>query len=643
LRLANNCSCILAATPHTITDARNVQDGNLTNEELGLALERLALALSATGLGVWERDLTTNRVTWSDSMYQLFGRKPEEFSGDPDGVLSFVHSDDRTDFRQGYLKALQDERDFFEQEFRIIRPNGEVRWVQRRGPDGRAQSVLGVALDITERKHAEEANARLASLVSGADDAIIGMRLDSTIVSWNPAAERLFGYRDEEMIGRSLRILYPEGAEAEFETLYARVRAGEHLRYEGVRRRRDGTPVHVSVVVTPVLGKNGAPVGASAIVRDETERKRTEQQLVDALALLMQTSNQRKMALAAGGMGIFEVDVGRDRIIWSDEIYAQVGIERTSETLPMAAIERFVHPDDLALARTNSAAAFAAGGIYENEFRVIRADGQVRWLYVRAQASASGDRPAKIYGISMDITERKEREAHIRFLLSEVAHRSKNLLAVVQAIAAQTARATSSPLSFADDFGDRLKSLAASLDLLVQQEWLGVSVEGLVQSQLGHYAEPGNTRVRFEGPSVMLSPLAAQYLGMALHELSTNAAKYGALSGAVGTVAIAWRVAGQAGNRRFQMSWREDGGPAVAPPTKTGFGSLVIERMAAEALHGQVTLEYAREGVRWSLDADADATLKNAPLKPAPGSASRATMDARTKGGPVQGEKTRGD
>jgi PAS domain S-box-containing protein len=636
LKLANNCSCILAATPHTITDARNVQDGNPTNEDLGLALERLELALSATGLGVWERDLATNRVKWSESMHQLFGRKPEEFSGDPDEVLSFVHPDDRTDFRQGYLKALQDERDFFEQEFRIVRPNGEVRWVQRRGrlrrgPDGRAQSVLGVALDITERKHAEEANARLASLVSGADDAIIGMRLDGTIVSWNPAAERLFGYRVEEMIGQSLRILFPEDAGAEFETLYARVRAGEHLRYEGVRRRRDGMPVNVSVVVTPVLGKNGSPVGASAIVRDETERKRTEQQLVETLALLLQTSSQRKMALAAGGMGIFEVDVGQDRITWSDEIYAQVGVERGSETLTMADIERFVHPDDLAAARANSAATLAAGGIYENEFRVVRADGQVRWIYVRAQASASGDKPAKVYGVSMDVTERKEREAHIRFLLSEVSHRSKNLLAVVQAIATQTARSTPSPLSFADDFGARLKSLAASLDLLVQQEWLGASVKGLVHSQLGHYAELGQTRVSFEGPDLMLTPLAAQYLGMALHELSTNAAKYGSLSGPAGRVVISWHVAGQAGKRRLHMTWREEGGPPVEPPTKTGFGSLVIERMAAEALHGEVKHEYPREGVRWTLDADAAAALKDAALKPAPGSASRSAADVRTK------------
>ena len=486
-------------------DARNVQDGDITKEELGLALERLALALSATGLGVWERDIASNRVTWSDTMYRLFGRTREEFSGDPDEVVSFVHPDDRTEFRQGYMAALQDQHDFFEQEFRIVRPNGEVRWVHRRGrvrrsPHGQARSVLGVALDITERKQAEEANARLASLVSGADDAIIGMTLGGSILTWNPAAERLFGYQAEEMIGRSVRILYPEGADNEFAALYARVRAGEHLRYEGVRQRRDGTPVHVSVVVTPVLGKNGVAVGASSIARDITEHKRTEQRLVETLALLMQTSNQRKMALAAGGMGIFEVDIEHDRITWSDEIYAQVGVERSLDTLSTADIERFIHPDDLAKTRARRAEAFAGGGPYEDEFRIVRPDGEVRWIYVRGQASPTHDRPARAHGVSMDVTERKEREAHIRFLMSEVSHRSKNLLAVVQAIASQTARATPSPRDFADDFGGRLKSLASSLDLLVQQEWLGVSVKELVQSQLGHYAEPGQVPRQRRGP-----------------------------------------------------------------------------------------------------------------------------------------------
>jgi two-component sensor histidine kinase len=133
----------------------------------------------------------------------------------------------------------------------------------------------------------------------------------------------------------------------------------------------------------------------------------------------------------------------------------------------------------------------------------------------------------------------------------------------------------------------------------------------------------------------MLTPLAAQYLGMALHELSTNAAKYGSLSGPAGSVSIGWHVAGAPGGRRFHMSWHEDGGPKVEPPDRTGFGSLVIERMAAEALHGQVTLKFPREGLRWSLDADAAVTLKD--------TSGIAPLGAATPGSSVHGQATRGD
>ncbi len=514
-----------------------------TNHELRQALERLSLALSATGLGVWERDLATDRVTWSDTMYQLFGRTPEQFSGSPDEVLSFVHPEDRAEFRKAYEIAVRGGGKFFEQEFRIVRQDGQVRWVHRRGrvrrrADGRAHSVLGVALDITERKQAEEANARLAAIVAAADDAIIGLTPDGTILSWNAAAEQLFGYPAAEAIGRSARILYPRNSRADFDNTYVRVRAGEHVRFEASRIRKGGARIDVSVAITPVVGKGGWVVGASAIVRDVTERKRTDQKLVETLALLMQTNNQRKLALAAGGMGTFEADLERSTIACSDEIFEQVGIERTSPVMTVAEVEAFIHPDDLETMRARGAAAFQSGPLYELEFRIIRPDGEIRWIHVRAQAFPGGDKPTRIYGVSTDLTERKEREAHIRLLMSEVSHRSKNLLAVVQAIASQTARATTSRADFAADFSARLKGLASSLDLLVQEEWRCVSARELVHSQLQHYGSLDGERVVMTGPELTLSPLAAQYLGMALHELSTNAAKYGALSSAAGTVRI---------------------------------------------------------------------------------------------------------
>jgi PAS domain S-box-containing protein len=586
------------------------------SDELRRAHERLSLALSTTGLGVWERDIATDKVTWSDTMHRLFGRSPEQFSGTPDEVLSFVHSDDRAALREGYQAAVNGSGDFFEQEFRIVRPDGEVRWVYRRGqvhrgPDGRVHSVLGVALDITERKAAEDANARLAAIASAADDAIMGLATDGTILAWNPAAERMFGYPAGEAIGQSARILYPDGAGAEFEDLYRRVRAGEHVRYESVRVRKDGGRVDVAGVITPVHDRAGRIVGVAAVLRDIGGHKRMEQKLVEALAQVLQINNQRKLALLAGRMGTFEVDLARQAVTWSDEVYAQVGIDRSTPIATEKDIAQFIHPDDRDAALARRKAAYRTGEAYENEFRVVRRDGQVRWVYVRAQPLPAGN-PTHVYGVSMDITERKEREAHIRFLMSEVSHRSKNLLAVVQAIASQTARSTSSPLEFADDFSARLKSLAASLDLLVSQDWRGVPAMGLLQSQLGHYGEPGGGRVEMSGPDVLLTPVAAQYLGMALHELATNAVKYGALSVPSGKVRVEWRLAGPHDARRFQMSWVESGGAPVSPPKATGFGRMVIERMVAEALQGKVQLEFPEDGLRWHLDADAAAAIKEA-------------------------------
>jgi len=590
--------------------------GETGSEEPRRAHERLCLALAATGLGVWERDFVTDKVTWSDTMHRLFGRSPEQPSGTSDEVASFVHPDDRAAQREGYLAAIAGNEDVFEQEFRIVRPDGQVRWVHRRGQvrrgsDGRAQSMLGVALDITERKLAEDANARLAAIASAADDTIMGLAPDGTILAWNPAAERMFGYTAEEALGQSARMLYPDSVAGEFDDLYRRVRAGEHVHYEGVRLRKDGGRVDVAGAATPVRGRDGLVVGVAAVVRDVGAHKRTEQKLVEALAQVLKSSNQRKLALAAGGMGTFEVDIAREFTTWSDEVYSQFGIDRSVPIATDKDIARLIHPEDRDAALMRRAEAYRSGETYEDEFRIVRRDGQVRWLYVRAQPLPAGS-PTHVHGVSMDITERKQREAHIRFLMSEVLHRSRNLLAVVQAMASQTARSTRAPLEFAGDFSDRLKGLASSLDLLVAQDWRGVPAMDLVRSQLGYYGEPGGRHVEMQGPNLLFTPAAAQYLGMALHELATNAIKHGALSVPSGKVRIEWRLAGARDARRFHISWVERGGAPVSPPTATGFGRLVIERMVAEALQGGATLDFARDGLRWHLDADAAAALRDA-------------------------------
>jgi two-component sensor histidine kinase len=290
------------------------------------------------------------------------------------------------------------------------------------------------------------------------------------------------------------------------------------------------------------------------------------------------------LVLSATGVGVWERDIAADKVTWSAAFRA--GYE---------------------------AAVRGDGDCFAQEFRVVRGDGEVRWVYRRGQVHRGSDgRALSVLGVALDVTDRKEREARIRLLMSEVLHRSKNLLAVVQAIASQTARSTSSPTAFAEDFGARLKSLASSLDLLVRRDWRGVSVRDLVQSQLSHCCDPDGARVRLEGPDLLLSPPAAQYLGMALHELATNAEKHGAFAVPTGSVPIEWGLAGPSRERRFRMSWVESGGAPVEPPSTRGFGRLVIERMAAEALQGRATLAFAREGVRWVLDADAAAVVQGA-------------------------------
>jgi two-component sensor histidine kinase len=198
----------------------------------------------------------------------------------------------------------------------------------------------------------------------------------------------------------------------------------------------------------------------------------------------------------------------------------------------------------------------------------------------------------------IDVTERKAGEDHLRLLMRELTHRSKNLLAVVQAIARQTARHSGSIESFLDQFSARTQALATSHDLLVQESWYGASLSELVRLQLGHYLDHRASDITVEGPAIALKPEAAQSLGLALHELATNAAKYGALSTPSGRVTIEWRRLSPAEGYGLELIWTERGGPLVTAPTRRGFGSLVIEQNLARSLNADVELTFAPEGLQ---------------------------------------------
>ena len=207
-----------------------------------------------------------------------------------------------------------------------------------------------------------------------------------------------------------------------------------------------------------------------------------------------------------------------------------------------------------------------------------------------------------------DVTERKRHETRTDMLLREINHRSKNILGLVQAIARQTAAQDAD--SFVDRFGERVRAMAAAQDVLIRNAWGTVPLGDLVRSQLAHFSDLVDTRIEIEGPDITVTPDAAQTLAMALHELATNAAKYGALSNATGRVKVAWSGAEDGG---FRLCWRESGGPPVAPVEHRGFGSRVTVDMVEAGTGGTVTLDLGRAGLSWSLDCPAENVLDEPP------------------------------
>jgi two-component sensor histidine kinase len=199
---------------------------------------------------------------------------------------------------------------------------------------------------------------------------------------------------------------------------------------------------------------------------------------------------------------------------------------------------------------------------------------------------------------------RRENE-QLRSIADELGHRMKNLAAIIQAIARQTMRQTTTKDEFEARFSDRLGAFSRSLDLLIANDWHGARIDDLMRSELTTFGLTDEVQISVKGPPLDLNPDAARNIGLALHELATNASKYGALSVPEGKVSVHWELTDSGGQRRFLMSWRESGGPKVTEPTRWGFGRQVVQRLTAQALAGEVTHEFLPDGVRWTLDVPA--------------------------------------
>lgn len=351
------------------------------------------------------------------------------------------------------------------------------------------------------------------------------------------------------------------------------------------------TAVRVGISLLNAIGAIALWSNFAALIEMPTPRHAVSEQR--RLTLELATALQRyEMALRGSNVAIFTQDRDLRYTSVSKPLFG-FPVEQVLGSTDVELLgESRARPITLMKRESLSAAASRKG---ETE---VEEGGQKRWydLHIDPLRDLAGT-TVGLTGAAVDVTERKENEQHLRLLMRELTHRSKNLLAVIQAMARQTARHAGSIDDFVEIFSARLQALSKSHDLLVQESWYGASLNDMVRSQLGHHLDRENSQFTIKGPNIFLKPEAAQNIGLAIHELSTNAAKYGALSVPTGHVHITWarRPADTGGG--FELSWREEGGPTVAKPAARGFGSLVIERNLARALDGTVDLDFAPAGL----------------------------------------------
>jgi PAS domain S-box-containing protein len=451
-------------------------------------------------------------------------------------------------------------------------------------------------------------------MLAQVSDAVIAIDGERRITYVNAAAEGQYGISASEVLGQSLSKIYQPrwlcpGDEAIATTA---LRERGEWRGENVHIRKDGRELQVESSVTVLRETVGQSAGVLAVIRDISDRKQAEKN--------MRVSEIRYRRLfEAAQDGVLLLDPSTCRITDANPFMTKLLGYSYDQLVGKELFEIGLLKDEVAS---------------QEMLQKLKNEHQIRYedLPLESQGGQHQDVEvvANLYdenGRSViqcnirDITERKRTEEYNKLLMAEVNHRSKNLLAVVQAVAQQTARG-GDPATLVTRLSERIYGLAASQDLLVKNQWQGVETADLVKAQLAHFEDLIGTRVLIDGPPARLTAAAGQSIGMALHELATNAGKYGALSNAEGRVRISWEV--EAGKRpTFLMSWLEEGGPKVDPPTHKGFGQMVIGRMVEAAVDGTVEFDYRETGLSWKLNAPIADALEGGRVAPSASDGSR--------------------
>lgn len=405
----------------------------------------------------------------------------------------------------------------------------------------------------------------------------------------NKAFEDWFNHRREDITGRTMLETVGDDAYALIRPRIEAALSGKSVVFEATIPYKDAGLRHVEATYLPDFETDGSVRGVFVFVYDLTERQKKDSAVIESEARF------RSMADNAPVM-VWVTDADGLCTYLSKRWYEFTG-QTEEEALGMGWLDA-THPDDKAACEATFLAANARRDSFSLEYRLRRADGEYRWCLDAASPRFGGTGEFLGYiGSVIDISERKHSEDRRLLLINELNHRVKNTLAVVQALALQGLRASpDNPSEFKDMFVRRLTALANAHDLLTQAEWSGADLKDVAQQALSLFS--GGDRFAAQGPSVQLSPRAAVPFSMALHELATNASKYGALSGDAGCVDLEWRLDRSNGSPVLDLTWTERGGPLVTTPKRRGFGSRLIEQGLKHELEGEVQLDFEPSGLR---------------------------------------------
>lgn len=565
---------------------------------------RLRLAMNVGGLATWEFDLATQVGTWSPEAATMHGLPPDRLTMSAEAWADLRHPEDRASASAAFRSAVAAGHDF-SFEYRIIRPdNGALRWTAVQATvvaesGGWPSRVVGVVQDITERRNSEaelrESEERFRTFAEYAPHAIyivdaVARRLEYL----SPAFERIWGEPRATVmndLSRWADFLHPQDR-LRMRTL----QLGFYLRAEPIEaeyrvvRPADGKIRHIRDTAVPIMDAAGRVVRVVGIAYDVTDHRQAE-------AAVRASDERMAMATAAAKLGVWDVDIQAGTGIHNREFRAMYGLPQDEGPVSHSEWLKLIHPEDRERMHQVALAAQAGEADYAVEFRINRADtGELRWIASQGSVVMSQPdcRPVRMVGVCYDVTERRKDQERELLLAREVDHRAKNVLAVVQSIVKLTR--ADDPRKFAQAVEGRVAALARAHTLLSRDRWTGASLTELVREEVLAYGGAG--RIALEGPELWVNANAVQSLSMVLHELATNAAKYGALSVPHGRLSVSWRVLKDLAGEHLRLDWVERGGPRVlAPPERRGFGSTVVTAAMRGHLDGGAQMIWQKEGL----------------------------------------------